>query len=225
MHPCEEKKDGCRDFLTLPRNCPFLPFEVLFDIWSFPLPLMPFISFLFLSSFSSQSFFIFFFFTYLSLIYIFETLLLQKRGARAPSAPLFRGPCMEWTHRAFCVQRRPNTSMLLLWHILRLTVFCSGRGLGRACRGVTGIFFWGGKAIFLIFSGREMCFPGRKFPFWYTQNKFPSSVVFKSEKQKKKKKVLTFFYHFSYFRFQFSIFPFTIFLPFSLFPCLFFPDT
>ena len=21
MHPCEEKKDGCRDFLTLPRSC------------------------------------------------------------------------------------------------------------------------------------------------------------------------------------------------------------
>ena len=31
-----------------------------------------------------------------------------------------------------------------------------------------------------------MFFPGRKFPFWYTQNKI--TVVFKTEKQKKKKK-------------------------------------
>ena len=56
----------------------------------------------------------------------------------------------------------------------------------------------------------------------------PIFVVFKSEKQKKK--VLTTFYNLSYFHFQFSTFPFTIFLPFySIFtpfcPCLFFPDT
>ena len=44
---------------------------------------------------------------------------------------------------------------------------------------------------------------------------------------KGKKKVLTSFYNISYFHFQFSTFPFTIFLLFNPFPfpCLFFPDT
>ena len=94
------------------------------------------------------------------------------------------------------------------------------------------IFLRGQSHFSWFFSRGEMFFPGRKFPFWYTQNKFPSfSKVTKKEK-KKKKKVLTSFYNFSYFYFQFSTFHFTIFLPFFLilplfhfFPCLFFPNT
>ena len=76
-----------------------------------------------------------------------------------------------------------------------------------------------------------MFFPGKKFPFWYTQNKFSSFSKVKSKK-KKKKKVLTTFYNFSYLHLQFSTFPFTIFplflsifTPFSFFPYLFFPHT
>ena len=39
-------------------------------------------------------------------------------------------------------------------------------------RGVTGKFFWVGKVTFPdFFSGMKCFFPGRKFPFWYTQNK------------------------------------------------------
>ena len=62
--------------------------------------------------------------------------------------------------------------------------------------------------------------------------KFLSFSKVKSKKKKKKKKggVLTSFYNFSYFQFQFSTFPFSIFFlffsifsPFPFFPCLFFP--
>ena len=99
-------------------------------------------------------------------------------------------------------------------------------------RGVTGIFFWGGKIIFPDF------FPGVKC--FFSQKKIPTLVdpkqiafVFKSEnqkkKKKKKKKVLISFYNFSHLHFKFSTFPFTIFLlffsiftPFPFFPCLFF---
>ena len=48
--------------------------------------------------------------------------------------------------------------------------------------------FLRGKAIFPVFSQCEMFSPGRKFPFWYTQNKFPSFSEVKSKKKKKKKK-------------------------------------
>ena len=70
-------------------------------------------------------------------------------------------------------------------------------------------------------------FPGRKFPFWYTQNKF---LWFWKVKSKKKKKVLSSFWNFSLLPFSISTFPFTIFLlflsifpSFPFFPCLFFP--
>ena len=89
-------------------------------------------------------------------------------------------------------------------------------------RGVTGIFFWGGKVIFPDF------FPGRKFPVWLTQNKFPSfsKVKSKKKKKKKKKKVLTSFYNVSLLPFQIFHLFLLNFHPFSLFlPCLFFPDT
>ena len=40
-------------------------------------------------------------------------------------------------------------------------------------KGVTGKFFWGGKVIFPdFFPGVKCLFPSRKFPFWYTKNKF-----------------------------------------------------
>ena len=49
--------------------------------------------------------------------------------------------------------------------------------------------FLRGKVIFPDFFSRcEMLFPGRKFPFWYTQNKFPSFSKVKKRKKKKKKK-------------------------------------
>ena len=115
-------------------------------------------------------------------------------------------------------------------------------------RGVTGKFFWGGKVIFPdFFPGVKCFFPGRKFPFWYTQNKFDSFWKVKSKKtknknkkkpllilelgtiiavlksgnqKKRKKKVLSSFKNF-------SLLPFSIFLlffpPFQFFPCHFFP--
>ena len=85
-----------------------------------------------------------------------------------------------------------------------------------------------------------MFFPGRKFRFWYTQNKFPEKLKKKKKKKKNRSSpphlfLLLFllpFYYFSYFHFQFSTFPFTIFLlffsiftPFPLFSFLFLPDT
>ena len=52
-------------------------------------------------------------------------------------------------------------------------------------RGVTGKFFWGGQIHFSwFFSRHEMLFPGRKFPFWLTQNKFQSFWKVKSKKKK-----------------------------------------
>ena len=67
-------------------------------------------------------------------------------------------------------------------------------------------------------------FPGRKFPFWYTQNKF---YRLKSEKQKKKKKkkkkvpssLLWNFSQLPFFHFQFSFFSSPLhFFPSHLFP-------
>ena len=77
-------------------------------------------------------------------------------------------------------------------------------------RGVRGKFSEGAKSFFLIFSRREMLFPGRKFPFL----------------DPKSKKVLSSFCNFS---FPFSIFhlSFFNFISFSIppffFPCLSFP--
>ena len=67
-----------------------------------------------------------------------------------------------------------------------------------------------------------MFFPGRRLPFWYTQNKFPSFSEKKKKQQQKNKKTKKkgphLFYNFSHFCFQFSMFPFTIFfLFFSIF--------
>ena len=80
-------------------------------------------------------------------------------------------------------------------------------------QGVTGIFFWGGKVVFPDF-----------FPILVDPKQI--SVVLKTEKQKKKKKkkkkkVISSFFNFSSFHFQFSFFS----APFSLFPCLSFPGT
>ena len=92
-------------------------------------------------------------------------------------------------------------------------------------------FFLRGQSHFSrYFPGREILFPGRIFWFLVDPKNFSS---FEKWKAKKKKKVPFSFCHFatfSSFNFQFSTFPFTIFLvffsisPFSLFfLCSFFP--
>ena len=109
--------------------------------------------------------------------------------------------------------------------------------------GITGIFFWGGKVIFpdFFFPAWNAFFLVKNSHFGRPKTNFRRFQKWKAKKQnknktkqnrKKKKKVLTSIYSFSYFRFQFSTFPFTIFLPFSsiftpfsFFHSLFFPDT
>ena len=81
-------------------------------------------------------------------------------------------------------------------------------------RGVTGKIFLRGQSHFSwFFSQREMLFPGRKFPFWWTKNKFMWFWKVRSKKNQKKKSSphsVTF---------PPSILPFAIFrLPFFDFP-------
>ena len=97
---------------------------------------------------------------------------------------------------------------------------CTKQGRNR------NIFLRGQINFSWFFSRCEMLFPGRKFPFWLTQNKFQSFL--KSEKQKKKKKkrrerssphssCFNFFLH-SIFIFQPSLSQFSFFpAPISLF--------
>ena len=68
------------------------------------------------------------------------------------------------------------------------------------------------------------------FHFGRPKSNFSGFEKWKAKKKKKKKKVLSSFCNFSTFHFQFSTFPFTIFLlffsistPFPFFPCLLFP--
>ena len=76
---------------------------------------------------------------------------------------------------------------------------------------------------FFFFPGLKCFFVGRKFPFWYTQNEFPSF-----SKVKKKSPHLffitfpTYISNFPPSLLQFSFF--SILSPFPFFPCLFFPD-
>ena len=77
------------------------------------------------------------------------------------------------------------------------------------CRGVTGIFFWGGKVIFPDYFPSVKCF----FPVENSHFGRPKPNIHHFQKWEKKK-VLTSFYNFSFFHFQFSTFPFTIFLLF-----------
>ena len=101
-------------------------------------------------------------------------------------------------------------------------------------RGVTGIFFWGGKVIFPdFFSRREMLFPGRKFPILVDPKQICHFQKWKAKKKKKKKERSSHLFRASsYFHFQFLTFPLPFsffssqFLPISpFFPSLFFPDT
>ena len=59
---------------------------------------------------------------------------------------------------------------IIKWHHHCTGIFmrsCCWRQTSLVIRGVTGIFFWGGKVTFPDFFSRcEMLFPGRKFPFW-----------------------------------------------------------
>ena len=85
------------------------------------------------------------------------------------------------------------------------------------------IFLRGRGHLSWIFSRREMLFPGRKFPFWLTQNKW--FLKMKSKKKKKKRsapRFVTFPHIFNFppslfhFPFFFPIFPFflaSLFLP------------
>ena len=89
------------------------------------------------------------------------------------------------------------------------------------------IFLRGQSHFSWFFSRHEMLFPGRNSHFGRPKTNFCRFQKWKAKK--KKKKVLTSFYTFSYVPFLFSTFPFTIFLlffsiytPFSLFPCLLF---
>ena len=55
-------------------------------------------------------------------------------------------------------------------------------------RGITGIFFWGGKVIFPdFFPGMKCFFPVENFHFGRPKNKFLSFSKVKSKKKKKKK--------------------------------------
>ena len=91
-------------------------------------------------------------------------------------------------------------------------------------RGITGIFFRGGKVIFPDFFPDVKCFfPVENSNFGTPKTNFRRRQKWKAKKKKKKKKrVLTSFYSFSYFQFKFSTFPFTNFLLyfsiFTLFP-------
>ena len=92
-------------------------------------------------------------------------------------------------------------------------------------RGVTGIFFWGGKVIFPdFFPGVKCFFPVENSHFGRPKTNFRRFQKWKAKK-KKKKKVLTSFS--DVFLLPFPIFHlfFSIFTPFPFFPCLFFPDT
>ena len=95
-------------------------------------------------------------------------------------------------------------------------------------RGVTGIFFWGGKVIFPdFFPGVKCFFPVENSHFGRPKTNFRRFQKWKAKKKKKKKKkkVLTSFS--AVFLLPFPIFHlfFSIFTPFPFFPCLFFPDT
>ena len=121
-----------------------------------------------------------------------------------------------------------------MWKVIQLYAESAG---GIVVRGVTGIFFWGGKVIFPdFFPGVKCFFPVenshfgrpktnfRRFQKWKAKKKKNKQTNKQTKNKQKEKKVLTSFliYNFSNFHFQFSTFPFTIFLllnfhPFSLF--------
>ena len=94
-------------------------------------------------------------------------------------------------------------------------------------RGVTGIFFWGGKVIFPdFFPGVKCFFPVENSHFVRPKTNFCRFQKWKAKKKKKKKKrVLTSFS--DVFLLPFPIFHlfFSIFTPFPFFPCPFFPNT
>ena len=84
-------------------------------------------------------------------------------------------------------------------------------------RGATGIFFWGGiKSFFLIFfPAWNGFFPVENSHFGRPKTNFRRFQKWKAKKKKKKKRSSPQgFYTFSYFHFQVSTFPFTIFLLF-----------
>ena len=94
-----------------------------------------------------------------------------------------------------CYQRKFNQVLwdVLLWH---------------GSRGVTGIFFWGGKVIFPeFFSRRGMLFPVENSHFGRSKTKFRRFQKWKA----KKKKSSHLFYNFSYFNFPPSLLQFSFF--------------
>ena len=98
-------------------------------------------------------------------------------------------------------------------------------------RGVTGIFFWGGKVIFPDFFPDVKCFfPVENSHFGRPKTNFRHFQKWKAKKKKKMSPHLfseLFLLPFPIFHLPFTIFLlfFSIFTPFPFFPCLFFLDT
>ena len=91
------------------------------------------------------------------------------------------------------------------------------------CRGVTGIFFWGGKVIFPdFFPGVKCFFPVENSHFGRPKTNFRRFQKWKAKK-KKKKKVSPLFRTFSCFNFQFSTFSYQLSPLFHFFLTSFFP--
>ena len=113
---------------------------------------------------------------------------------------------------------------------LEIVGLCETRwDFGHIIRGVTGIFFWGGKVIFPdFFPGVKCFFPVENSHFGRLKTNFRRFQKWKAKKKKKKKKSPhLFFWRFPASISNFSTFSsqFSIFTPFPFFPCLFFPDT
>ena len=106
------------------------------------------------------------------------------------------------SHNVICLT---SCMIKLLGSMVKYTQWCSWHGGKGGRQGCNRNIFQRGQSHFSwFFPRREMLFPGRKFPSWL-----------------KKKKVLSSFCNLSSFHFQFSTFPFSLFLPFcSIFPCL-----
>ena len=107
---------------------------------------------------------------------------------------------------------------------------CTDKGsLGRVqycseCRGVTGIFFWGGKVIFPdFFPGVKCFFPVENSHFGRPKTNFRRFQKWKAKKKKKKKRSSPLFLMFSCFHFQFSTFSSQFSPLFPFFLASFFP--
>ena len=107
----------------------------------------------------------------------------------------------------------PNNPFLFLFYIsITNSAWCKSSNITSIIRGVRGKFFRGGKIIFPDFFPGVKCF----FPVENFHSGRPKTNFSGFEKWKAKKKVFFSFCNFSSFHFQFSTFPFPIFLLFFL---------